>query len=123
MATINNSGFITLTATAVALVKYMAVKVDSAGLMEVSGIGDPSIGTVQHDVAASGSGVVKLWTAQGTHLVIVGTPTAAGARLLALADGEFDDSATGNTQLVALEAGAADQDVIPVAMTATDAIV
>lgn len=79
MATNNDTGFATFTATAVAIAAYSRVKIDSAGLILISGAAADSIGVTVEDILASGTGVVKLWSAPGTFFCLVGSGgTTAG---------------------------------------------
>jgi hypothetical protein len=112
----NESGYRAFQATAVALEQFVRVTVDSAGLISVAGESDLGVGVTQEAVAASGWGTVKLWSAPGTFHVQAGGPVTRGAQLYAAASGEVDDSGTYKLRLVALEAAAAQGDVIEVAV-------
>jgi hypothetical protein len=115
MATINNSGFKSFTATAVAIDRYTRVKVDTSGLISAAGNND-AIGVVMDDVAASGVGTVKLFSAPGTMFFIAGAATAAAASLYPATGGKVDDAVSGNALgYVSLEAATADGDIIEAA--------
>ena len=117
MATNNDTGFATFTATAVAIPAYSRVKVDSAGLMLVSGAAADSVGVTIEDVAASGTGAVKLWSAGGTFFCIAAGAIVKGATLFSIANGLVDDSGVTAIPLVAIDAAGAANDVIECART------
>lgn len=117
MATNNDSGFATFTATAVAIAAYSRVKVDSAGLILVSGAAADSIGVTTEDIAASGTGNVKLWAAKGTFFCIAFAAITRGAALFSIAGGLVDDAGVTAIPLVALDAATAAGDVIECART------
>lgn len=74
MATENSTGYRTFTATATAISANRVVQHDSSGNISLAGADNDNIGVLAEDVAASGKGLVKLWSAPGTFLV-----SAAGA--------------------------------------------
>lgn len=111
----NTSGCKTFQATAVALEAYRRVKVDADGLISLAGNND-AIGVVEHDVAASGYGTVKLFSAPGTINFTAGGAVARGAVLYPAANGKVDDVLLGSLLgYVALEAATADGDIIEAA--------
>ena len=115
MSTENTSGYKTFPATAAALAKNIRVKIDSSGEMLKAGVADVWVGTTVGDVAASGSGTVRLRNHPGTHLMTASAAIAAGAELWGTADGEIDDADPGSGAkigFVALEAATTDQDII-----------
>ncbi len=117
MATNNDTGFATFTATAVAIPAYSRVKVDSAGLMLVSGAAADSVGVTIEDVAASGTGAVKLWSAGGTFFCIADAAIVKGAALFSIAAGRVDDAGVTAIPLIAIDSAAASGDVIECART------
>jgi hypothetical protein len=117
MASNNDSGFATFTATAVAIAAYTRVKVDSAGLILVSGAAADSIGVAMEDIVASGTGTVKLWTSSGTFFCTASAAVAKGAALFSIAGGKVASAGVTGIPLVALDAAAADLDIIECART------
>lgn len=117
MASNNDSGFATFTATAVAIAAYSRVKIDSAGLISVSGAAADSIGVTIEDIALSGTGVVKLWSASGTFMCLSAAAVTKGATLFAIAAGLVDDAGVTAIGLVALDTSTAAGDVIECART------
>lgn len=115
MPNVNETGIKTFQATAVAIAPYIRVKVDSNGLISVAGATDNAVGVTLENVAASGYGSVKLFSAPGTYLVTAGAAIARGALLYPLAAGKVDDTGTTAIGLVSLEAATADGDVIEAA--------
>jgi hypothetical protein len=112
MATKNESGFKSFQATAVAIERYRRVKVDANGLISLAGNND-AIGVVIEDVAASGVGTVKLFSAPGTMFFTAAGAVTAAAALYPAANGKVDDAVAGNALgYVALEAATADGDII-----------
>jgi hypothetical protein len=88
MATTNESGIATYTATAAAIDAGLRVRVNSAGLILVADAADASIGVTIEDIVASGTGAVKLFSAPGTFFLKTGTGgTTAGTATTALAGG------------------------------------
>lgn len=116
MATINESGYKTFTATAVALSQNVRVLLDSSGTVSVAGATDDWIGTVTTDVAASGRATVRLRNAPGTFFMVASAAIAVGDAISATAGGKIDDgTATGGAMTFeALTAATADDDVIEV---------
>jgi hypothetical protein len=117
MASNNDTGFATFTATAVAIAAYTRVKVDVNGLISVSGAAADSIGVTMEDIVASGTGAVKLWSAPGTFFCIAFAPIARGAALFSIAAGLVDDAGVTSIPLVSLDAAAAAGDIIECART------
>jgi len=122
MASINESGYKTFTATAVALAKNVRVLLDSSGTISVAGVSDEWIGTTVEDIAASGTGTVRLRNAPGTHFFTASAAVTRGAKLYAAASGKVDDGSTvlgGGAPIgfEALEAATADGDIIECAPT------
>jgi hypothetical protein len=99
-----------------AITLYSRVKLDSDGKITTAGLADKSIGTLQTNPALAAGDIVsvKLRSAAGTHKVRVKEAVAAGADLYTEADGEVQDTAqaTAFIEFTALEAGAAENDVI-----------
>jgi hypothetical protein len=112
MTTSNETGYKTFQATAAAIAPYVRVKVDSNGLISVAGAAEIAIGVTLENIAASGYGSVKLFSATGTWLMTAGAAIARGAELYPLAAGKVDDTGTTKIGMVALEAATADGDVI-----------
>lgn len=113
MATIqNDSGFASFTATAAAIALGARVKLNTAREILVAGATDIAIGVTVAPVAASGIGTVKLFNAPGTFIMIASAAIAAGAQLYPTAAGKVDDTGTTALPLVAVQAAAADGDLI-----------
>jgi len=114
MSTVNESGYKTFQATAVALSKNTRVLLDSSGTISVAGATDDWIGTVVEDVAASGYGTVKLRNAPGTHFFVASAAVTRGAKLFPTASGKVDDAAGTGVYIgfEAAEAATADGDII-----------
>lgn len=113
MSTVNESGYKTFTATAVAIAKNIRVMLDSSGTISAAGVADDWIGTTVEDIAASGSGTVRLRNAPGSHFFTAGAAVTRGAKLYTLAAGKVDDATTtGFTGFEAAEAATADGDII-----------
>ncbi len=122
MATVNDTGFKTFTATAVALAKNVRVLLDSSGTISVAGVSDEWIGTTVEDIAASGTGTVRLRNQSGTHFFTASAAITAGAKLYAAASGKVDDGSTvlgGGAPIgfEAIGAATADGDIIECAPT------
>ncbi|NDD39167.1 MAG: hypothetical protein EB082_12300, partial [Verrucomicrobia bacterium] len=60
MASANETGFKTFTATAVAIPRNTRVLLDSSGTISAAGVSDEWIGTTVEDCAASGTVTVRL---------------------------------------------------------------
>ena len=117
MASNNDTGFATFTATAVAIAAYTRVKVDVNGLISVSGAAADSVGVAMEDIVASGTGAVKMWSAPGTFFCIASAAVARGAALFSIAGGKVASAGVTGIPLVALHAAAADLDIIECART------
>jgi len=95
----------------------LRVKLDSDGKVTVAGLADKEIGTAVTPAFAAGDRVtVRLRTAAGTHKMIAQEALAVGATLYTEANGKVQDTAQATSFQVgvALEAAAADGDVIEV---------
>jgi hypothetical protein len=95
----------------------LRVKLDSDGKVTVAGLADKEIGTAVTPAFAAGDDVtVRLRTAAGTHKMIAVEALAVGATLYTEAAGKVQDTAQATAfQIgIALEAAAADGDVIEV---------
>jgi predicted RecA/RadA family phage recombinase len=95
----------------------LRVKLDSDGKVTVAGLADKEIGTAVTPAFAAGDRVtVRLRTAAGTHKMIAVEALAVGATLYTEAAGKVQDTAASTAFQVgvALEAAAADGDVIEV---------
>jgi len=114
MSTANESGFKTFTATAVAIAKNVRVTIDSAGLISASGAANDWIGTTTQDIAASGTGTVRLKNSSGSHFFTASAAITRGNLLYPTASGKVDDAGTtgGTIGFVANEAASADGDII-----------
>lgn len=113
----NDTGFMTFTATAAAIAPYVRVQVDGNGLISAAGATDSAIGITIQDVAASGSGTVKLFSAPGTFLLTASAAVTRGAVLYPTASGRVDDTGTTALPFEALEAATAAGDVIECAVS------
>jgi hypothetical protein len=113
MSAANETGYKTFTATATAIAKNIRVALDSTGLIAAAGVADDWIGTTVADVAASGTGTVRLRNAPGTHFFTASAAVTRGAKLYTTAAGKVDDAdTTGFTGFEAAEAATADGDII-----------
>lgn len=100
-----------------AIAQYARVKLDSDGKITTCGLTDKGIGTATRETFAAGEFVdVRLDTAPGTSKMIVSEAVAAGATLYSEAAGKVQDTAQATSFQVgvAMEAAAADGDVIEV---------
>lgn len=126
MSAVNETGYKTFTATAVAIAKNSRVLLDSSGTISVAGVSDEWIGTVDGDVAASGTGTVRLRNAPGTHFFVASAAVTRGAKLYAAASGKVDDGSTilgGGAPIgyEACESATADGDIIECAPSSDNA--
>lgn len=114
MSTVNESGYRTFQATAVAIAKNIRVTLDSNGLISASGAANDWIGTTLEDVLASGYTTVRLKTTPGTHFFTASAAITRGNKLYPTASGKVDDAGTtgGCIGFVAVEAATADGDII-----------
>ncbi|NBR87392.1 MAG: hypothetical protein EBS84_19455 [Proteobacteria bacterium] len=120
MASANETGFKTFTATAVAIPRNTRVLLDSSGTISAAGVSDEWIGTTVEDCAASGTVTVRLRNQSGTHFFIASAAVTAGAKLYAAASGKVDDGSTvlaGGAPIgfEAVTAASADGDIIEAA--------
>ena len=100
-----------------AIAKYLRVKLLSTGKIDVAGISDAEIGTIEEAAFAAGDmRAVRLRTAEGTRKMVASGAISAGANCFADASGKISATATGFHVGVALEAAAANNDVIEVLM-------
>ncbi|MBN9691313.1 MAG: DUF2190 family protein [Verrucomicrobia bacterium] len=106
----NSMGFKGLV-TAAAISQGQRIKI-SSGQADIAAATDAAIGVAIHDAASGGVVTVKLWSAPGTFICRASAPIAAGAQLYPTAAGEVDDTGTTAINLVALEAAAADNNLI-----------
>lgn len=112
----NTTGYKAFTATATAIGLGVRVKLDTNGLISAAGATDAWIGTTVAPVAASGVGTVRLRNAPGTHMFVAAGAVDVGDKLYPAASGKVDDVAAGNfTGFVAINAAAADGDIIEAA--------
>ena len=96
---------------------HVRVKLDSDGRVTIAGLADKEIGTTVTPAFAAGDSVtVRLRTAQGTHKMIAIEALAVGAIVYTEAAGKVQDTAASTSFQVgiALEAAAADGDIIEV---------
>lgn len=112
----NTTGYRTFQATAAAIGQAVRVKVDSNGQISAAAASDAFIGVTTEAVAASGYGTVQLFGSAGTLLMVASVAITRGAQVYPAASGKI--AATGTTALnvVALEAAAADGDIIECAI-------
>ena len=89
----NTTGYMAFTAGE-ALEAHRRVKISAATVVyaDADAVG---IGVTQHACANAGLVTVKLWSAPGTFMVEASAAIAAGAALLATADGKVDDGDAG----------------------------
>ncbi len=114
MNTVNDSGYKTFQATAVAIGEGKRVTVDSSGLISVAGAAVGAVGVTTEAIAASGYGTVKLFSGSGTYRMCANAAIARGAIIYPTAGGNIDDAGTTALPLVALEAATAQNDLIEV---------
>lgn len=114
MATTNDSGYKTFTATAVALAQNVRVLLDSSGTVSVAGATDDWIGTTVEECLASGEVNVRLRNSPGSHFFTASAAVTAGAKLFATAAGKVDDATAGGASIgfEAVDAATADGDII-----------
>lgn len=96
---------------AAAIAQHLRVK--TPGALVVAGVSDVAIGTMENAAAAVGPATVRLRTAQGTRKMVAAGAITAGEPVYAAANGKI--ASTGTVyEGTALEAAAADNDVIEV---------
>lgn len=101
--------------------RFARVKVDANGDVVEAALADKEIGIAQLESFAAGDRIpVKLRTADGTCKMIAAEALAAGAAVYTAASGKVADTAAVGSFLVgtALEAAAADGDIIEVVYNA-----
>lgn len=97
-----------------ALAKYTRVKL-SSGTLTTAVLADKEIGVLMERVEANAHGDVLLRTSPGTTPMIAAAAITAGATVFTAAAGKVSNTATGAFQVgIALEAAAADGDIIEV---------
>ena len=102
---------------ATAIGKYIRVKLNGSGKLAVAGLTDRAIGvTCDETFAADENVTVALMSKQGTMKMTAGAAITEGAVVYGLASGKIDDADGGSAVIhgVALEAAAADGDIIEV---------
>jgi hypothetical protein len=100
-----------------AIALNLRVKLDSDGRVTIAGLADKEIGTCVSPAFAAGQPVtVRLRTAAGTHKMIAQEALTVGAEVFTETGGKVQDTAQATSFRVgiALEAAAADGDVIEV---------
>jgi len=118
----NTTGYLSLTATAVALGLGVRVKLDSSGLISAAGATEQWIGVTTAPVAASGIGTVKLRSAPGSVMMVAAGAIEVGDILYAGASGKVNDVQLGGgaTGYQCKSAAGADGDIfeaVPVSGT------
>jgi hypothetical protein len=108
----NSSGYKVFQATAAAIAQAVRVKVDAAGQISAAAAAEIAIGVTTEAVAASGYGSVKLFSAPGTYLCTAALAITRGTQVYPAAAGKVSNAGTTALNLVALEASAADGDMI-----------
>jgi len=100
-----------------AVAKYLRVKLLSTGKFDVAGIADSEIGTLEEASFAAGDmRSVRLRSAEGTRKMVASGAITLGAAVYADASGKISATASGFHVGIALEAAAANNDVIEVLM-------
>ena len=95
-----------------ALGQYLRVK--TPGNVALAGALEQSLGTMNAPCTAAGPCAIRVKTAIGTQKMIANTAISAGALVYGAASGKVSAVANGNVEGVALEAAAADGDIINV---------
>lgn len=105
--------------TAAAIDQHLRVKLDSTGKVSLAGIADKDIGTLEQESFADGDvRAVRLSSAVGTRKCVAAAAITRGARVFTAAAGKVSNTAATAFQYgTALEAAAADLDVIEVLHT------
>lgn len=94
--------------------------VNTAGEAAVAGAAGVALGVLQNDPGAAGTASIMV---QGVSRVRAGAAIALGAKVGSDANGKARTAITGDTILgIALEAAAADEDIIPVLLHAGTAL-
>jgi hypothetical protein len=95
-----------------AVAKYLRVKTPAA--VALAGALDIAHGTMEKDVFAAGPCSVRLRSCEGTKKMVAAAAITAGSYVYGAASGNISSVAIGNVVGVALEAAAANNDVIEV---------
>lgn len=103
MNTRNDTGFRTFLVGTGGVSRHTRVKLDT-GTIVTAGAGEDAIGSALDTVAAGGYCSVKLFSAPGTHCLVVAGAVALNAKVYGAASGAIDDVATGAPLGTALEA-------------------
>jgi RNA-binding protein YhbY len=108
-----------------AIPQFARVKVGSDGTISTAVLAEIEIGIAQNAAFAAGDLVnVKLRSSAGTHKAIAAAAIAAGAGVFSAAGGKVSVSATGAYRLgTALEAAAANNDIIEIMYATPGAVV
>jgi hypothetical protein len=100
-----------------AIAIHLRVKLDSDGRVTIAGLADKDIGTAVTPAAAAGDPItVRLRTASGTHKMIAQEALTVGSEVFTETAGKVQDTAQATSFRIgiALEAAAADGDIIEV---------
>ena len=99
-----------------AIARFATVKLTSGSgtAVEVAGSNEASIGFAEALAASGETLTVKLKNTGGTYKALASGAFSAGATLYQMAAGKVDDVSGGTARFVALEAAAADGDVVEV---------
>lgn len=95
-----------------ALGQYLRVK--TPGAVALAGALEQSLGTMNAPCTAAGPCSIRVKTAMGTQKMIAAAAISAGAYVYGAASGKVTSVANGNIEGIALEAAAADGDIINV---------
>jgi hypothetical protein len=116
----NENGFKAFTATS-AVTAYRRVKLTSGSgtAVEHAGAGEEAVGIAQINAGAGEMVTVALLNRPGTFKMCAHAAITVGATLYGVAAGRVDDSGTGSTLGLALEAATAQDDIIEVALQGT----
>lgn len=112
MNTRNDTGFRTFLVGSGGVTRHTRVKTPAA--IVLAGAGEASIGIALETVAEGGYCAVKLWSAPGTFACTAAGVVHAADLVYGAASGKIDDTVAGIPIGTALEAAAADGDVIEV---------
>jgi hypothetical protein len=99
-----------------AIGQYLRVKMSGTGVqIALAGVSDKSIGTLEEASFASGDfRAVRLRSADGTRKMVANGAISVGADVFAAASGKISATRNGFPEGIALEAAAADGDIIEV---------
>lgn len=105
--------------------QHRRVKITDATTRTVAyaGAGDRSIGTTRNQVHGTEGVAVQFSNKVGTRKMVAAGPIAALARIYGAANGKVDDTPNGNYEGIAIDAAAADGDVIETILLPEDAAV